>query len=113
MKTRYSISASTFDKKGNLIAQGTNCYKKTSPFQKKFAIMVQKPDRIFWHAECNAMQRSLRTNKVVDRIVVIRYDASGALALAKPCDMCMTMLKHYNVRKVIYSTSEGMKELLI
>lgn len=109
MKKRYVIQASTFDQKGNLIAARNNNYTKSHPLMKHFACLANEPCKEYLHAEISALIAS--KDKVIDTLVVVRYDAYGNLKLAKPCKTCQIAIQAYNVRKVIYSTEEGMQEL--
>lgn len=40
-------------------------------------------------------------------LLVIRIDAQGNLTESKPCSHCVEVLKEYGIRKVCYSTKEG------
>ena len=41
-------------------------------------------------------------------IVVYRETADGCLACAKPCTICKNIMLNFGVKKVIYSTPDGM-----
>lgn len=108
-KRRYCITASAFDSKGRLIATRTNQYNKTHPLQKHFAILAGEPYKEALHSEIACLIACKDTP--VDKMVIIRYDASGRFKLAKPCKTCQTALKSYGVREVYYSDESGMKQL--
>lgn len=76
---------------------------------KHFACLANEPMKEYLHAEISALIAS--KDKVIDTLVVVRYDAQGNLKLAKPCRTCQGAIIAYGVRKVLYSTEEGMKEL--
>lgn len=111
MKTRYTINASCFDRKGRLISTGQNNYSKSSTFMKRWASLAGEPHKIFWHAECLAIYRALKQSKDIHSLVVTRYNAKGEPRNAKPCKVCMEAVKFFNIPKVYYSTETGMKQL--
>ena len=108
-RKRYEIIASTFDKKGNLIASGMNSYKKSHPLMQHFSGLAgEHPDKVLTHAELQAMLRS--KGKEVHSILVQRFDAFGNPKMAKPCRTCQKMLEAFEVKVVRYTTEEGVKE---
>lgn len=77
---------------------------------KHFALLAGESEhKMYKHAELSAILAS--GDKVVDSILVQRYDAYGRSAQAKPCLTCQKMLKAYGVRVARYTTSEGIQEL--
>jgi tRNA(Arg) A34 adenosine deaminase TadA len=40
-------------------------------------------------------------------IMVVRINATNHLVSSKPCTMCIQMMKRYRIKKVHYSTSDG------
>ena len=109
MKKRYLITASAFDRKGNLIASKQNNYLRTHPLMKHFATLSGEIHKESLHAEITTLIAC--KDKQVHTLVVMRQDARGNLKLAKPCKTCQVAINAYNVKQVIYSTEEGMKEL--
>ena len=109
MKKRYVITASTFDRKGNLIASRNNSYTKSHPLMKHFGTIAGESYRISLHAEIAAIIAS--KDKIIDSLVVTRYDCNGNFKIAKPCKTCQAAIKAYNIPNVYYSTEEGMKKL--
>ena len=68
------------------------------------------------HAEENVLARYSKLLKKVDAksykkrklcLLVIRINAHGELTESKPCSHCVEVLKEYGIRKVSYSTKEG------
>lgn len=108
-KKRYVITASAFDSKGHVIATRTNQYNKTHPLQKHFAILAGEPYKEALHSEIACLIACKDTP--VGKMVILRYDASGKLKLAKPCKVCTLALKTYGVREVYYSTEQGIVKL--
>lgn len=80
---------------------------------KKFADLAGQPHKIYWHAECHALYKSLRQDNQVHSLVVTRYNAEGRFRNAKPCPVCMQAIKFFGVKEVHYSTDQGMKILVV
>lgn len=68
------------------------------------------------HAEENVLARYNKLLEKVDAksykkrklcLLVIRINAQGELTESKPCSHCVEVLKEYGIRKVSYSTKEG------
>lgn len=67
------------------------------------------------HAEFSACMKV--KNKSLLRgatMLIYRENAEGALAMARPCDSCLTMIKLYKFKTIIYSSPDGsfVKEFL-
>lgn len=60
------------------------------------------------HAEARLVKK---LGKDADLVVVVRVTKNGALAMAKPCKKCALALKNYRVKKVFYTTENGMELL--
>lgn len=111
-KKRYVIVCSSYDKRGRLIYSCTNSYNDSSSLQRYYAIKVGHPERKYNHAELRCLEVSiLKMKQKVDKLVVIRYDSNGRYKDCCPCEVCSEVIKDFGIRKVLYSTPEGMKEL--
>ena len=69
------------------------------------------------HAEEHALDRYVyklrdKRNKKINanklHMTVIRIDDNNNLIESKPCDHCVQVMKSYGIRKVTYSTREGL-----
>ena len=105
--TRPTIFATCYDKKGRYLSSAINSYKKTHPLQKYFADKVGHKDNIYLHAEIAALIKA-GTQKIHTIVIIRRYKKTNNLALAKPCPICLEALKAFKVKKIFYSTPEGM-----
>ena len=94
---RHHITALAYDRKGRLLAVGTNSYTKTHPLQAKFAEKSGKPGAVYLHAEIAAL---VKAKGKVHRLVVLRYGSKGQPLLAKPCKACQLALTHYGVKEI-------------
>ncbi len=92
-----NITALAYDKRGRLLSVGRNSYVKTHPLQAKFARQAGTPDKIYLHAEIDAL---IKAGTRVHRLVVIRKDKYGRDMLAKPCSCCQLALKFFGVNQV-------------
>ena len=112
MKKRYVIVASSYDRRGRLIYSCTNSYKDSSALMRYYAMKMGQPKKVYNHSEIRCLEVSiLKMRKQVDKLVVIRYDSDGLFKDACPCIICQAAIKDFNIKSVMYSTPEGMKEL--
>jgi tRNA(Arg) A34 adenosine deaminase TadA len=107
---RFRVAAIVTDKRGKIISQATNSYNKTHPLQKEYADKVNRPTKIFLHAEIAAL---VKCRHIPHTIYVSRFFRDGKMALAKPCPVCEMALREAGVKKVIYTTEKGIKEYAI
>ncbi len=100
---RHKIGAVIINKKGKVIATGTNI-RKTHPQQYLYAKKTGNEKRIYLHAEISAL---VKCRQKPHSIYVIRVNNKGELRLAKPCDSCMLALEHANISNIYYSNNNG------
>lgn len=94
MKTRVkqNITAIVYDKKGRIIGMGKNSYVKTHPLQARIASQVGLHEKIYLHAEIDALVKCRDWTKA-HKIVVTRFGNSGEPLLAKPCPVCQRAIE--------------------
>lgn len=102
-KKKYTIKATTYDKKGRAISVGYNNYTKTHPLQNHFAKLAKEPKKQFLHAEIAAILKA--KDKPIHKIKIERYDAYGNPRDAKPCPVCELAIKTFNIKFVEYTIS--------
>lgn len=44
-------------------------------------------------------------------VLVVRLTKNGTLALAKPCKHCQKILESYKVKKIFYTTDNGIRQM--
>jgi tRNA(Arg) A34 adenosine deaminase TadA len=93
------LTALLFDKKGKLLSIGRNNYLKTHPLQAQCARQVGEPERIFLHAEIDALVR-LKDWSRAYKIVITRHTKDGLPALAKPCKACLHALSLAGIKHI-------------
>lgn len=102
MTQRQNITALVYDRKGRLLSMGKNSYLKTHPLQAKIAKQVGESEKIFLHAEIDALIK-VRDWKKAHKIVVTRINKHGEPALAKPCLVCEKMIKLAGIKEVVHT----------
>ena len=98
---KHSLKATVRDKRGRVLAVAHNNYAKSHPVQAHFAKISGLPERKYLHAEIAALLRC--KTKQPYSIHVERYKRDGSPALAKPCPVCMSAIKAWNIHKVTYT----------
>lgn len=102
------IFAKICDKRGRVLSIGWNSYVKTHPIQLKYAKKNKMPLREFLHAEAMAIIRLLPQHRAkAYSITVYRFRADGTPALAKPCPICMSMIRATGTIKKVYYTTDN------
>lgn len=93
-------------RKNKVIVTATNLEKKTHPLQATLAERVGLKEKIYLHAEINAL---IKAKESADTIVVARIGghSHNELRMSKPCPICQMALEMNSVRRVIYSTDDG------
>jgi deoxycytidylate deaminase len=101
VKRRFTIIAKCFDKRGRLISTGINNYRKSHPVQQHFAEQVGLNEKIYLHAEIQALLRA--GDRKVHRITVERYDRQGNPANAEPCPVCKAAITSWGVKEIEFT----------
>jgi deoxycytidylate deaminase len=96
---KQNITALIYDRKGRLISAGKNSYHKTHPLQAKFAKQVGLHQKIYLHAEVDALVRLKDWSKAY-KIVVTRLTRDGQPALAKPCLVCQHIINISGIKVI-------------
>ena len=99
MSKRHNITAILYDKKGNILSIGKNSYIKTHPMQAKYAAQNDEDYKIYLHAEIHAITLCKTPDKI-HKLVVMRFNADGSPAKAKPCNICRRALNDYGITNV-------------
>jgi tRNA(Arg) A34 adenosine deaminase TadA len=103
-KGKHRVAASAYGVNGSLMYTGFNSYVKTHPVQAALAKLVGMPDRIYLHAEIDAL---VRAGGPVHTMVVTRVGKSGAPLPSRPCAICRRALSRAGVRRVYYVNDAG------
>lgn len=96
--TRQDVKAFAYDKRGRLLAVGSNSYVRTHRLQAHYAAKTGKPMGIYLHAEIDCLIKASKRGQV-HKLVVTRQGANGLL-MAKPCPACQLAIRDFNVKHV-------------
>jgi deoxycytidylate deaminase len=99
--TKHTLTATVYDKRGRVLSVGHNNYLKSHPYQKSCAHKVDLPDKIFLHAEINALIKI--KNGTPHKIKIERYGKSNNPLNAKPCPICELAIKEAGIKFVEYT----------
>lgn len=94
---KQAITAMIYDKRGRLLSIGKNSYIKTHPYQAKLAIQMDKPQKIYLHAEIHAILKCVDITRA-HKMVITRFNVDGTTANAAPCTICQRALSLTNIK---------------
>lgn len=100
--TRYIVTAEIYDRKGRRLAKGRNSYTQTHPVQAMYAKKAGQPNRVFLHAEIDALIR-VRGGKPYKISIKRKNAKTGRVGLAKPCPVCELAIKRAGIKQVEYT----------
>jgi len=101
-RTKFTLTALIKDKKGRILSIGKNRYLKTHPYQALCAAKVGLPEKIYLHAEIDAIIRCKDLSKAYS-IHIFRYGSEGQPLLAKPCKVCQSAIESSGIKKVYHT----------
>ena len=84
----------------SIVSIGINS-KRTHP-----EMFSRDKDRIFLHAEVDAIMSSQYKNIKGSTMYVSRHSIAGK-HISKPCDICMDVIKKSGIKKILYTTDTG------
>lgn len=97
---RYNFVAIITDSKNRILSIGINSYNKTHPMQQKYADKDNQHDKIYLHAEIDAL---VKCKKVPFAIYVARVNKSGQVRMAKPCSICERAILESGIKEIRYT----------
>lgn len=98
-EVKQNITAIVYDRKGRILSMGKNSYVKTHPLQARFAKEAGLENKIFLHAEVDALVKLKDWDKA-HKIVVMRFNKHGKPLLAKPCPVCQRAIKSAGIAHI-------------
>lgn len=100
-RKEYRLYAILVDKKGRIIAQGSNSYEKTHPLMKAWAGEAEgNVEKQYLHAEALCCIKSLRSPLKPYKIYVARVNKNGKPCCALPCQTCRMALEKIGVKQI-------------
>ena len=97
MKSKFRLGAILVHK-NSIVSIGTNSYK-THP------LMAARTEWPFLHAEQHAIIRAGVDNCEGLDLYIARVLKNNDLAMSKPCDVCIELIKDVGIKNVYYSTN--------
>ena len=97
MKSKFRLGA-VLVHRNSIVSVGMNSYK-THP------LMAARTEWPFLHAEQNAIIRAGLDNCEGLDLYIARVLKNNDLAMSKPCDVCIKLIKDVGIRNVYYSTN--------
>lgn len=94
---KQNVCAIIVDKRDRILSFGYNSYKKSSPFQKKYADRVGKCWSIFNHGEIEAIKKLDNQNPYA--IYIARTNKKGIPVISKPCSICELAIKEIGIKE--------------
>lgn len=89
---------------GYTVYRGRNSYK-TCPFQSRFSARTGCPEKIFRHAEIEAIKKGIKDrgwNLGGFTMYVARLLADGTPACSYPCAGCLSAILEFNIKQIHY-----------
>lgn len=99
---KQKICAIITDKKDRILSIGVNNYNKSHPVMKLYAEKYDNPNKIYLHAEINALV-SLPYGKKPYSIYISRIGFNNKPLLAKPCKICQRAIEDAGIKNIYYT----------
>ena len=99
-KRNFFVGASALRKDGTYVKSNNGCVHSDTTVRTKLP---------YAHAEA----RLAKKLDIGATVCVIRVKRSGGYGLALPCRRCMELLKRNKVRRIYFSTADGIASLLL
>lgn len=97
MSSQQILTAIIYDKRGRVLSIGKNSYTKTHTMMSEMATHVGLPDKIFLHAETDAILKCRNLDNA-HKIFVSRLMKDGSYGLAKPCKVCQHAIEKAGIK---------------
>ena len=107
--SRFRLGA-VLARRKHIVSTGYNQMRKTHPLQDKYH---DGPHSLGLHAEVHACIGVPAADLHGAEVFVARVLRDGTLALAKPCLVCQKFLSSVGVRRVTYTTPDGVEEIVL
>ena len=104
-KMKHTLTAIVYDKRGRPLSIGQNSYIKSHTVMARHANKVGLPEKIYLHAEADSIIKCRDLNKA-HKIAVFRYNSQGKPVNAKPCPICMSMIREAGIKEISWTMEE-------
>ena len=95
--------------KGSRIINASHNKMKFNSFASRF--FPRQKEWATIHAELGSILNVERKNTEGATVYVVRMSIEDKLRMSKPCEMCQAAMKWVGIKKVVYSTNTGFKEM--
>lgn len=99
-KNNYRLCAIITDKRGKILSIGVNSYNKTHPTQAYYASKSKNKNRIYLHAEMDAI---IKCKGKAHTIYIARVGNNNSHRLAKPCEICYNAIRDIGIKNIIHT----------
>ena len=104
----YCVASVITDRQGKILSQGQNSFIKTHPTQAMWAHLVEGKEKIYLHAEMEAIIKNDQANRAHTIYVARVGTRDGKIKLSRPCKTCsVAILKATSIERVVYTTDNG------
>lgn len=100
---KQNLTAIIYDKRGRVLSVGKNDYLRTHTLQARHANKVGLPEKIYIHAETDAITKCKDLSKA-HTIKVFRTNKKGHYMMAKPCKVCMSVIEEAGIPNIQWTT---------
>ena len=85
---------------GKIVAKGYNSYRTYSRDG-----MIR--NTCSCHAEIDVLRKCLKKEKNKLSLYIVRVSSEGILRNSSPCHMCISVMKYFPIKRIIFSTDDG------
>ena len=100
MRKKHTVVARAYDRQGRFLCVARNSYTKTHTVQADYAKRTGRESAIYLHAEIACL---LKARQPVYRLEILRLQADGKPALAKPCAACSLAIEEFGVKEIVFT----------
>lgn len=101
-KVYHCLTAVIYDKRGRVLSVGKNSYTKTHPLMYHIGTKVGLPEKVFLHAEVDAIIKCPDLTQA-HTIKVFRTSKQGAYLNAKPCPICQEAIRQTPIKHILHT----------
>jgi tRNA(Arg) A34 adenosine deaminase TadA len=101
---KHRVGAVVTDRGGRILGRGFNQIRGH-----RWSDLYEYPEQ--YHAETAALLNIRSSRRKPHTIYIARINRGGLLRLAKPCPHCFQIINTQNIKKIVYTTEDGVDEV--
>lgn len=101
MEGRVRVYSVAVNKRGRILAESSNLYRKSHPKQAHYAAKVGLPKKVFLHSELATLVKLAKCSDEVDTLYVARVNAQGSPVPASPCPICSLAIEEAGITNIV------------